>query len=87
MAHRILSVTFEVDADSHSIGRFAVPAEVCEILELSEGDHISLFIDTPAGTYAGIKCLESGSEVYGTDMSPYVAAGQRIRVTASRPEM
>ena len=86
MDHKILSVTFEVDADQHSIGRFYVPAEVYELLGLKAGDHISLLVDTPRGTYAGIQTLESEGEIYGTELSHYVESGMRLRVTASRPE-
>jgi hypothetical protein len=30
--------------------------------------------------------MKSGPEIYGTDLRHIVRAGQRIRVTASRPE-
>ncbi len=86
MGYRVLSVTFEVDADEHSIGRFFVPKQVSDALELEQGDDISLLVDTPNGTYAGIKALGEDGEVYGTDLSHYVAAGDRLRVTASRSE-
>lgn len=87
MAHQVLSVTFEVNAQSHSNGQFSIPAEVCRILGcLRSGDTIRLMIQTQSGVllFDGPKQLASGAEIYGPDMAERIRAGQRIRVTASR---
>lgn len=87
MGHQVLSVTFEVDAQSSSDGRFSIPAEVCQLLgSLSTGDTVRLVIQTPSGAllFAGTKQLSSGTEIYGADMAERIKAGQRIRVIASR---
>jgi len=88
MNHQIISVTFEVDAQSHADGRFSVPTEVCEILGgLKNGDLVNLVIQSKSGAqlYAGEKTLASGREIYGADLKDHIKAGQRIRVTASKP--
>ncbi len=90
MAYRILSVTpdsvtFEVDAQKHRDGQFTIHKEVREILGLKSKSLVSLIIETPYGKYEGVKTLKSGPEIYGRDLPQYVKAGQRIKVTASRP--
>ncbi len=84
MDYRILSVTFEVDADDQSVGRFYVPSEVSRALGLSLGDDVSLLVHTPMGTFAGIKALGEDGEVYGTDLGHYVGTGERLTITASQ---
>ena len=87
MSHRVLSVTFEIDAQSHSDGQFSIPAEVCAILGgLKSGDLVRLVIETPSGTllFSGEKQLASGREIYGPEMKERIKAGQRVRVFASR---
>lgn len=84
MGYRVLSVTFEVDPDEHSVGRFFVPKQVRDALGLQQGDDISLLVDTPSGSYAGIKALGEDGEVYGTDLSHYVAAGDGIPLPGVR---
>ncbi len=84
MDYKVLSVTFEVDADEQSMGRFLVPPAVSNALGLKPGDEVSLLVDTPNGTYAGIKALGEDGEVFGTDLGHYVSTGDRLRVTASQ---
>ena len=89
MNDRILSVTFEIDAQSATDGRFSIPAEVCRILgNLNDGNMIRLVIQTPAGVplYSVDKELSSGREIYGPDIKDYVKAGQRMIIQASRPQ-
>ena len=86
MRPEVMSVTFEIDAQSVD-GRFSVPAEVCRILgDLNDGDTVRLVILTPSGTllFAGAKTLGSGREVYGPDIRECVKQGQRIRAVVSR---
>ena len=88
MNHQVISVTFEVDAQSHKDGIFSMPTEVCEILGgLNNGDPVALVIQSTNGTllYSGEKTLASGKEIYGADLKDHVKAGQRIRVTVSIP--
>jgi hypothetical protein len=88
MSYRVLAVTFEIDAQTHVDGRFTVPLRICRMLGLREGRNIYLVVETPAGKmlYVGVKKLSSGTEIYGEDIRACVKAGQRIRVTASRPK-
>ena len=83
-----LSVTFDLDAQFHSDGWFTVPEEVCNILGLDHEEDIHLRIETTSGevVFDDVKTLKSGTEIYGNDIRQCVQAGQRIRVTASRPE-
>ena len=86
MNHQVISVAFDVDAQSHSDGQFSVPAEVCEILGgLKNGDLVNLVIQSTSDEqlYAGKKSLASGREIYGADLKDHIKAGQRIRVTVS----
>jgi hypothetical protein len=88
MSHQVISVTFEVDAPSHKDGIFSMPTEVCEFLGgLKNGDPRHLVIQSMNGAqlYAGEKTLASGREIYGADLKDHIKAGQRIRVTASKP--
>jgi hypothetical protein len=88
MSHEVLSVTFEIDAQSSEAGRFSIPADVCGALrDLKDGDPVRLVIQTPAGIllFLGEKVLGSGREIYGADIRECVKAGQRIRVHVSRP--
>lgn len=86
MSYKILSVTFEIDAQSHTDGQFSVPAEVCKILGgLKNSDPVNLVINSTSGAllYSGEKTLASGREIYGAELKDCVKAGQRIRVTVS----
>lgn len=88
MNHRVISVTFEIDVQSYTDGRFTVPIEVCEILGgLKNGDLVNLVIQSTSGLqlFAGKKTLTSGREIYGTDIKAQIKAGQQIRVTVSNP--
>jgi len=88
MNHKVISVTFDVDAQSHTDGHFSVPAEVCEILGgLKNGDQVNLEIQSISGAqlYLGKKSLASGREIYGADLKDHIKAGQRIRVIVSIP--
>ena len=86
MGSEILSVTFEVDAQSWTDGRFAVPAKVCHALELRYGAPIHLIIESLEGEclFEGDTRMRNGREIFGKGMSKIIEAGQRIRVTASR---
>ncbi|MFC2063711.1 hypothetical protein ACFLXB_01265 [Chloroflexota bacterium] len=86
MKPNILSVTFEINAQSHKDGQFTVPNDVCIILGLDNEDMIRLVVETPGGThlFSGEKKLSSGHEIYGPEINNFVKAGQRIRVHASR---
>lgn len=85
MTPKIVSITFEIDAQSHRDGQFTIPAKVCELLELKPEDDIVLFIETSSATFATIQKLSSGTEIYGPEVSRYVKAGERIRVMAAHP--
>ena len=83
---KILAVAFEVDTYKDK-GHFNVPAGVREALGLGEEDKVRLVIETPSGERHTLdKELKSGAEIYGPDVRELVEPGQRITVTASRPE-
>lgn len=84
-AATICSVTFEIDAQRHANGQFSVPRAVCRILELRPGERVALTVETPRGSFKVTKALSSGTEIYGQDIVRYVSAGDRLRITASRP--
>jgi hypothetical protein len=86
MPATIVSVTFDIDAQSHKNGQFSVPRRVCDILGLRNRDHIDLVIRSSAGTLETTKRLSSGTEIYGSEIAGHVKAGERIQVTASRPK-
>ena len=75
MASRILSVVFEVDAQSYKSGRFTMPARVLTALGLEWGDEVDLRIETPEGTplWAGVRRMVSGPEIDGAGLG--IAAG------------
>ncbi len=85
MTTTIIAVTFEVDAQHHKDGQFTVPKKVCDLLELKSGDEIKVAIKSSSATFEITKKLSSGTEIYGTDISRHVKAGDRIIVTVSRP--
>ena len=87
MNTKIISVKFEVDAQAKN-PQFSVPSEVCNILGVKSGDELDLVIQDMAGTeiYRQTKNIMSGAEVYGPDIRAVIAAGQRIRVEASRSQ-
>jgi bifunctional DNA-binding transcriptional regulator/antitoxin component of YhaV-PrlF toxin-antitoxin module len=89
VAYEILAVTFEVDAQNRD-GQFTIPKEVRDILGLKEEDEVHLVFEiSPREQKTRIKQLKSGPEIYDTEENPdlreFVKAGQRIKVTASRP--
>jgi len=88
MGYKIISIVFDIDAQKHREGQFTVPIEVCEKLGLKPKDDIHLIIETPSGMflYNGVQKLRSGTEIYGDKIRSCVSVGQRIRVTASRPQ-
>lgn len=88
MNHKILSVTFEINAQLHDDGQFSVPAEVCRILDTQKnGGLLHLVIHSTSGEhlFTGEKALASGREIYGTELKDHIKKGQRIKVTASIP--
>lgn len=87
MRHKVLSVTFETNAQPSTEGRFTIPKTICEFLGLESEDAIQLLIQTPEGKtlYDGEKTLKSGTEIYGDDIRDRVRSGQRILVTVSYP--
>jgi hypothetical protein len=87
MSERILSVTFEKKAMSHRDGQFSIPTRVCKLLGVDHGDEVHLIISHPNGgiLFAGTRQTKSGYEIYGKDMAKIIKAGDRIRVTVSRP--
>jgi hypothetical protein len=89
MAHQVLAVTFEVDAQNARDGQFSMPKVVCDILKLKEEDRVRPIFDTPSGEQVSRdKQLKSGLEIYDTkndpDLREFIKAGERITVTASR---
>jgi hypothetical protein len=85
MAHRVLSVTFEVDAQKHSAGWFNVPKSVNRLLGIQEDQPVDIEIWSPTGSWHGRRELKSGGEVYGADLQQIVEKGARIRVTVWAP--
>lgn len=85
MSNSIISVTFQIDAQSHADGHFSVPRKVCDILDLEPGEEIALIIKSEKGILSVQKKLASGTEIYGPDIREFVKQGERIVVTASRP--
>jgi len=87
MDQEILSVTFEKNAMSHTDGHFSVPTKVCDLLDLRPNDFAHLIISTPKGghLFSGTWQLKSGFEVYGKEMAERIKAGDKIRVTISKP--
>ncbi len=83
---QIISVLFATTVHK-SGGRFVVPVEARQALDLmNDRDEIELRIHTPSGkSFTVIKVMMSGPEIYGPDVEPYLKAGDRILVEASRP--
>jgi bifunctional DNA-binding transcriptional regulator/antitoxin component of YhaV-PrlF toxin-antitoxin module len=85
--HQVVSVTYDIDAQAHRDGQFSVPKEVCDLLGVNGGDKVRVVIETPEGRTPPIDTeLRSGKEIYGPEIRAHVKAGQRIRVTVSRPQ-
>ena len=87
MSETMLSVTFEKKAMSHGDGHFSIPTRVCRLLGVDHGDEVHLIISHPNGgiLFAGNRQTKSGYEIYGKDMAKIIKAGDRIRVTVSKP--
>ena len=87
MSLDILSVTFEKEAMFHQDGHFSVPSVVCNVLGLRPKDYAYLIISHPSGghLFSGQWQLKSGYEIYGKELAGRIKAGQRIRVTISKP--
>ena len=81
MKPKVISITFEVDAQNHKDGQFTVPKEICDLLEIRGGDKIFVEIKNQRIPTE----LKSGTEVYGTEFSSLIKAGERIRVTLNLP--
>lgn len=79
MNHKVLSVTFETNAQSHKDGQFTVPREVCDLMGIGNGDMIMVEIK---GHKISAK-LASGTEVYGPEFRELIKAGERIVVAIS----
>lgn len=71
----VISITFEINAQSHRDGQFTVPKQVCDLLGLKPGEEISSLIEPMK--IPTIKKLSSGTEIYGSDISNYVKAGKK----------
>jgi bifunctional DNA-binding transcriptional regulator/antitoxin component of YhaV-PrlF toxin-antitoxin module len=84
MAYEIISVTFDVDAQTKQSGRFTVPQKICALFGFESGDKVALEIaghhSKPVETE-----LVSGTEIYGLELELGIASGERLRVTISRP--
>lgn len=83
MAHKIISVTYEIDAQNHKDGQFSVPKKICEFLELNSEDNVALEIISSKGALSTQSKLASGYEIYGQNISNHVSAGEKITVTVS----
>jgi hypothetical protein len=85
MSSRVVEVVFEIDAQSYKPNRFTVPAKVLAALDLEPGDEIELRVEDAGGQtlWSGVKRMVSGAEIDHAGLN--VQAGQRIRVSASRP--
>ena len=77
MKPKVISITFEVDAQSHKDGQFTVPKEICDLLAIGNGSNVIVEInDKKIPTE-----LKSGTEIYGSDFNTLVKAGEKIKVT------
>jgi hypothetical protein len=90
VAYKILAVTFEVDAQKNRDGQFTIPNEIRNILGLKYEDNVHLVFEvSPGEQETRIKQSKSGPEIYDIEANPdlrrFVKAGQRIKVTVSRP--
>lgn len=86
MNHEIRSITFEIKAHAKA-GRFSLPTEIYNILNLNDKSDISLVVETEVGTYAGTKKLKSGHEIYGADFVEVIPGGARLRVAIYTPRL
>lgn len=84
MAHQILSIQFEADAQNHTNGQITIPKGVCDLLDLASGDLICLRISSHAGTRDFQLPLSSGTEVYGDELRQHVNAGEKLIIIASK---
>lgn len=82
---RIMAVTFEINAQESSAGKFSIPAKIQEIIDVSGNDAFPIIVEAKAGTFAGKVVMKSGPEIYGPDIRQVVQNGERIRVTTYSP--
>jgi len=82
--HKIISVTFEVDAQNCKDGQFSVPKKVCDFLEVTGDDNIKLEITSNSQSHKYETKLKSGNEIYGGNLAEYVKKGSRITVKISK---
>ena len=84
---KIISITFEINAQKHRNGQFTVPRKVCDLLNLKPHNHIHLDVmDTnERELISDVFQLRSGTEIYGPELRKIIKSGQRIIVTASKP--
>ena len=87
MPANIISITFEKESMKHKDGHFSIPASVCGLLGLSHDDEIHMIITHPHGgfLFAGNWQMKSGYEIYGKEFAGRIKAGEKIRVTVSKP--
>ncbi len=92
MSSQILSrslnaVTFVSTAQRYKAGRFTMPAKVLQHLRLDWNEWVALRLESRGGRplWTGTLKMTSGPEIDRAELAPYVRAGRRIRVTASRP--
>ncbi len=83
MEYDVRSVVFDLTTEGDD-GQFSIPQPVYDLLGLHDGDNLALSIETPAGTYTGIRKLAAGTEILDSDLQDYIKAGQRIKITLSR---
>jgi bifunctional DNA-binding transcriptional regulator/antitoxin component of YhaV-PrlF toxin-antitoxin module len=81
MKAKILSVEFEISAQSWIDGRFSIPAVVADLLGKDCGDRILLEVTSKNGTKLFLIELKSGIEIYG--LSDHVSSGELLRAKIS----
>lgn len=80
---RIISVTFEGNAQRYKDGRFTIPKPVRDILQLEgRAFQLELLDASSEPVYKGTHQMKSGPEVY--DLSEHVKRGEPIRVRVTR---
>jgi bifunctional DNA-binding transcriptional regulator/antitoxin component of YhaV-PrlF toxin-antitoxin module len=82
---KIVSVTFQINAQYYIDGRFTIPKEVRDILGVDHDNVLTVVIETDSQTFAYTEPMVSGHEYYGEEIRKRVKAGQRLRITAYHP--
>lgn len=81
---RIISVTFQGNAQNFEPGHFTIPKKVADFLEIPSGTTVHLRIADSDGKelFNDDWDMKSGTEIYG--LYDAVEAGQLVTVTVSR---